>query len=265
MDSLIYLYGVVPAETAAPPAELRGIEGEPVSLIGVGAVAAAVSEIPAAEYLDDVLETHLSDLSWVGDRGMAHERVLDWFMERGPVIPLSLFSLHHGADRVRDRFTPESERLNGLLGRLRGRQEWGVKLWRRDSGLRQHIDALSPTLKLYAAEMEQANPGRRFLLEKKMETVRTDELRTVARRVAHQSYAMLQEAAEQATTIPIPPTNNESGRALVLHSAFLVSEDGFSEFQERVTRVAHEFGRVGFEVEFTGPWPPYHFVEQDGG
>jgi hypothetical protein len=186
-------------------------------------------------------------------------------MSHGPVIPLSLFSLHHGIERVRERFAPESERLSQLFGRLRGRQEWGIKLWRRDSELRQHIDALSPTLKLYAAEMEKANPGRRFLLEKKMETVRAEELRTVARRVAHQSYAMLQEAAEQSATIPIPPANAESGRALVLHSAFLVPDNGFTAFQERVTQVAHEFGTVGFEVEFTGPWPPYHFVEQDGG
>jgi hypothetical protein len=224
-----------------------------------------VSELAAADYADERLDARLSDLAWVGERGVAHERVLDWFTDRGPVVPLSLFSLHRSEDRLRERFAPEEERLLALLERLRGRREWGIKLWRRDEELRANIDTLSPTLKAHAAELERASPGKRFLMEKRMEQLRTEELRTVARRVAHQSYAMLQESAERATTIPIPPAGADSGRALVLHAAFLVTEQGFGEFQQRVTRIAHEFSGFGFEVEFTGPWPPYHFVEQDAG
>jgi hypothetical protein len=264
MDELIYLYAVVPVDTEEPTG-LTGLDDRPVSLLRVGDVAAVVSELAAEEYADEVLDGKLSDLSWVGARGVAHERVLDWFMERGPVVPLSLFSLHRGSERVRERFETESPRIAALLESLRGRREWGIKLWRRDDELRKHIDSLSPTLRAHASELEKASPGKRFLLEKRMETVRTEELRTVARRVAHQSYAMLQEAAERATTVPIPPSTADSGRALILHAAFLVTEEGFPEFQRRVTMLAHEFGGVGFDVEFTGPWPPYNFVEQDAG
>ncbi len=264
MDTLVYLYAVVPADSGQPDG-LAGLEDSPVHLFRVGDVSAVISEVPAEQYSDDRLNEQLSDLSWVGARGVAHERVLDWFMERGPVVPLSLFSLHRSRDRLTERFEPESGRLGALLERLRGRREWGIKLWRRDEELRRHIDTLSPTLRTHAAELQQASPGKRFLLEKRMETVRAEELRTVARRVAHQSYAMLQEAAERATTVAIPPASADSGRALVLHAAFLVTDDGFAGFQERVGRIAHEFGGVGFEVEFTGPWPPYHFVEQDAG
>jgi hypothetical protein len=265
MDTLVYLYAVVPAAADEPPTGLTGIDDAPVRLVRVGEVAAVVSDLTATDYMDETLDAHLSDLSWVGARGVAHERVLDWFLERGPLIPLSLFSLHRGDDLVRERFEPESQRLADLLDSLRGRKEWGIKLWRRDEELRLNIDEISPTLRAYRAEMESAAPGRRFLLEKRMETVRTEELRTVARRVAHQSYGMLQEAAERATTVPIPPASGDSSRALVLHAAFLVTEAGFAEFQQAVGRVAHEFGGVGFEVEFTGPWPPYHFVGQDAG
>jgi hypothetical protein len=264
MESLVYLYAVVPADTE-PPADLRGLEDGEVRLLPAGDVAAVVSEVPASDYSDETLDSHLSDLSWVGARGVAHERVLDWFLERGPVVPLSLFSLHRGQALVRERFAPESARLAALLESLRGRREWGIKLWRRDEELRRHIDSLSPALRAHAAELASASPGKRFLLEKRMETVRTEELRTVARRVAHQSYAMLQQAAERATTVPIPPAAGDTGRALVLHAAFLVPDDAFTDFQAEVTRIAHEFGSVGFEVEFTGPWPPYHFVEQDAG
>jgi hypothetical protein len=263
MQSLFYLYGIVPADAAPPPDAVSGIDGQPVRLVPAGGVSALVSEVDPRVYAEETLNERLGDLAWVGERGMAHERVLDWFLERGPVIPSSLFSLHAGEARLRERFEPESERMSTLLQRLAGRREWGIKLWRQEEALREHIDELSPTLRAMRAEVETAAPGRRFLLEKKMDTVRTEELRTVSRRVAHQSYSLLQAGAERAATIPIPAAAGESGRTLLLHAAFLVEDATFGEFQACVTRVAHEFGGVGFDVEFTGPWPPYHFVGAD--
>src|SRR5690606_33688413 len=97
---LVYLYGIVPAEAPDPPDDLVGLEGAPVAVLRTGSVAGVVSEVPEEVYSDDALNSRLDDLAWVGERGLAHERVLDWFAERGPVIPLSLFSLHADRDRV---------------------------------------------------------------------------------------------------------------------------------------------------------------------
>ena len=33
--------------------------------------------------------------------------------------------------------------------------------------------------------------------------------------------------------------------------------------QRGVTEAAHRWGAAGFELEFTGPWPPYHFAADD--
>src|SRR5690606_14746928 len=185
MDGLlVYLYGIVPADAPDPSDELVGLEGRPVRLLRDGAVAALVSEVPADSYADEPLNAHLDDIGWVGERGLAHERVLDWFAERGPVVPLSLFSLHRDDERVRARLVDEADRVLPLLEALRGRREWRVKLWRRDAVVAENLEELSPTLKALTSEIEGAPPGRRYLLQKKLDAARVDELRRVSERVA---------------------------------------------------------------------------------
>jgi hypothetical protein len=262
-DTLYYLYGIVAADAPDPPPELVGLDGQPVRLLREGSVAAPVSELPRAEYGDEPLDARLADLGWVGERGMAHEQVLDWFAERGPLVPLSLFSLHSDERRVRTRLRAEEERVLALLESLRGRREWRVKLWRRDANVAEHLEELSPTLKALAAEIAVAPPGKRYLLEKKRDAMRADELRQIAERVAHLLFETLREESELAVVIPAPRGAPQTGRVLTLDTAWLVADGAFAGFQRRLGEVAGEFQPHGFEFEFTGPWPPYHFTDPD--
>lgn len=262
-QNLIYLYGIAPGDAAEPDGELLGLDDRPVRLIRAGGVAAIVSEVNAATYDESTLDSRLEDLSWVGERGVAHERVLDWFAEKGAVIPLSLFSLHADEDRLRDRMAESGARYASLLERLAGRREWGVKLWRREDAA-EHIDQLSPALAALKKELEDAPPGRRYLLEKKRENLRGDELRSASQRLAHRVYGVLSEAAEHSSTSQIP-AQPEGSRVLLLSAAFLVPDSDFSAFHARVSEAAHEVGEAGFDIEFTGPWPPYHFADLDAG
>lgn len=262
-NALVYLYGIVPAEAPEPPEDLLGLEGKPVKLLCEGPLAAVVGEVPEEEYSDEVLNERLGDLAWVGERGIAHERVLDWYAERGPVIPLSLFSLHRDLDRVRARLLAEADRVLPLLERLRGRREWQVRIWRRDARVAESLEELSPTLKALSTEIETAPPGRRYLLRKKRDAARAEELRRVSERVAHLVYAELAKIAERECLVPRPHGAPDSGRVLALDSAWLVPEEVYPAFQQRLGELAGEFQPNGFEFEFTGPWPPYHFTDVD--
>lgn len=263
-STLWYLYGIVAADAPEPPPELAGLEGQQLRLLREGRLAAVISEVPQAEYTDEALDARLADLAWVGERGIAHEQVLDWFAERGPVVPLSLFSLHRDEARVRSRLREEEARVLPLLESLRGRREWRVKLWRRDETVGEHLEELSPTLKALAGEIEQAPPGKRYLLMKKRDAARTDELKRVSDRVAQVVYEALGEEAERGVVVPTPRGAPQSGHVLTLDSAWLVAEARYAGFQRRLGELAGEFQPHGFEFEFTGPWPPYHFTDPDG-
>lgn len=262
-EALVYLYGIVPAETPAPPGDLQGIDGGPVSVRPIGRVSAVIGSVAADAYGDDSLDARLEDLVWVGDRGIAHERVLDWFAERGPVIPISLFSLHRDIERLCERVGAEEHEFARILDRLRGHREWGVKLWRRESVAFEGIDRLSPSLKQVAAEIAEAPPGKRFLLERRRDAMRKEELRSASKRITHELFLDLRRFAAAGMAIPLPGSPPGSDRALLLHAAFLVADAAFEDFRGAVSLQARELSGSGFEVELTGPWVPYHFSDPD--
>lgn len=261
--TLIYLYGVVGADAPAPPPELRGLEGEPLALVPSGPVAGVVSEVPEALYGSAALEPRLAELSWVGERAVVHEGVLTWFSDRGAVLPMQPFSLHESAPKLSERLVAAADVLAEQLARLAGRRQWGVRLWLDESVLRPRLHELSETLAALRAEMESAAPGRRFLLAKKIDAVAAEELRAAVARQVRVVFERLRAHAAQARALPIPSAATGEARALVLNAVFLVEEERFAAFQQQVTEVAHAHRALGFELEFTGPWPAYHFVELD--
>lgn len=263
METLTYLYGIVPVDAPDPPTDLAGLDGGPVHVLRGERVAGLVSEVAAADYSAERVDARLSDLAWVGERGVAHEQVLDWFAERGPVIPLSLFSLHQDAARVLERLGGDEARFKLVLEKLRGRREWAVKIWREDAVLGEHLGELSPAIAALGEQIANAPPGRRFLLEKKREELKSDEMRRVSARVVHEIYAQLRSSADRAQTLPLPASAPQTGRSLALYAAFLVTNEGFTGFQAVLSQLAATFRPSGFDFEFTGPWPPYHFTDPD--
>jgi hypothetical protein len=51
----------------------------------------------------------------------------------------------------------------------------------------------------------------------------------------------------------------EQGRA-ILNASFLVAPSRLVDFQRVLTAMVEKYESSGFKFDFTGPWPPYHFV-----
>lgn len=258
--SLAYLYGIVAAD-APDPAGLHGLEDAAVRLVRVGDVAGVVSDVPADAYGEAVLDARLADLDWVGERGVAHERVLTWFEDRGTVVPLAPFSLHASDARVAERLAGQHDRLRAELARLAGRREWGVRVWREERRFAERVDALSDALRALGDEERAATPGRRFLIARKRDALRADEARRVSAEVVERVLARLRAQAEEGKALPIPAAPGVRERTLLLHAAFLVPADRYAGFEREVQALAASTQDDGFAWEFTGPWPPYHFAQ----
>jgi hypothetical protein len=257
---LLYLYGLTSAD-APDPGGVAGLHEGPVRLIRDAGLAGIVSEVPAGPYSADHLEARMADLEWMGRRGVEHERVLNWFVDRGAVVPLAPFSLHANEDRVRERLRELAGRVGPLLERLAGRREWGVRV-RRTPAVAHHLGELSPRLRALIEQIDGASPGRRYLLERKLDAARADELRSAVDRLARDWFGRLAERAEQAERLPIAVQSDSSDAEVpVLHAAFLVADEALPGFERALADLVGHFSALGFAWEFTGPWPPYHFVE----
>jgi hypothetical protein len=260
-DFLYYVYAVVPS-TAAIRSAPAGVDGLPVELTTEGNVAALVSRVSAAAYgagLDD----RIADVAWLAPRATAHDAVMTWASDSGPVVPLPLLSLFRSEAAVRDMLVERHGELTSLLAHVARGREYGVRIFRLDDELRGVLGAFSPSIAALEADAAAAaSPGQGYLLTRKLEAARKDELRRVAGSVATAAFADLASRSLESVQEPPPKSTSDQTGAAILNAAFLVAHDRVDDFRSAVTAFVRDYERRGFRVEFTGPWPPYHFARR---
>ena len=258
-DSVFYVYAVVPPATAVDVAP-AGIDELPVELIVERDIAALVSRVDATSYgagIDD----RVSDVAWLAPRATAHDAVMTWASDVGPVVPLPLLSLFRSGQALRVMLDERHDELAALLSHVARGREFGVRIFRLDDELRGELGAFSPTIAALEAEVAAApSPGQGYLLARKLDAARKEELRRVAASVATDAFNDLSARSLDAVHEPPPKSAPEQSGAAILNAAFLVAHDRVDDFRSAVTTFVRAHERRGFRVEFTGPWPPYHFT-----
>jgi hypothetical protein len=258
-DHLYYVYAIVPTATAvevAPP----GVDEQPVALVGSDELAALCSRVEAATY-GQGLDDRVADVAWLAPRATAHDAVLTWASDVGAVVPLPILSLFRSEDAVRSMLATRRDELRALLAHVARGREYGVRIFRLDDELRHALGSLSPSIAALEAEVAAStSPGQGYLLGRKLDQLRKDELRRVAAEIALGAYNDLASRSLASTQEPLPKPTAEQAGAAVLNASFLVAHDRIEEFRATVTDLVRAHERRGFRFEFTGPWPPYHFA-----
>jgi hypothetical protein len=263
--SVWYVYGIVPS-AFAPMTLPSGLDDANVAIERHdGARAAAlVSVLDGERYGPPALETSSGDVEWLSPRAVAHDRVLTWASDLGAVIPLPMFSLFSGREAVHSMLGERASQLEAALDRLSRGREYALRVYRVDRELLGIIASLSPRLAQLADAAKAASPGQRYLLERKLETEKKNELRVVTQQLIDEIVDALGLHAADHTRSPIPRVSAadaaESRGVMVLNAAFFVAPDAFESFQKTLTSLIERHAEHGLRFDFTGPWPPYHFA-----
>jgi hypothetical protein len=269
-----YVYCVVQSDTApdlaGAPAGLP--ETSPPRALpltaGLWVVAAGA---PLPEYSGEVIDSHLADLDWVGERALAHEQVVEHFAAAYPVLPMKLFTLFASEERAAARLRERQEEIGRVLARIAGHVEWGVRILLQDAKARQAV--LSEGAE--AAKEGPAASGKSFLLRKKAEQEGARTLARRARAEVDQAYEELARHAVSARRLEAGAGSAGGDGAaasarLLLDAAFLIPQadgadgDNGEGFEDAVQRWADHLAGHGCELTLIGPWPPYNFIEEPG-
>ena len=257
---MIYAYGIVPAQAAMSGAP-AGVDEADVSLVQEGDVAALVSELSGRAYDPDVIAASSGDMEWVAPRAKAHDLVLTWASDRGPVIPLPLFTSTFGSrDAVRAMLRERAAELTSVLHRVARGREYSLRVYRVDAELKAALPKLNDEIAKLQSAADAATPGQRYLLQRKLEERSKEELRATSQSVAARIRDDLSAVALETATSPIPRVTTDAPGTMVLNAAFLIAPDGLRAFQERLTAIVNDRQPNGFRFDFTGPWPAYHFA-----
>jgi gas vesicle protein GvpL/GvpF len=250
-----YLYAVV-ASTAEPSAA-GAPEGPPgmgrLRWLSVGnGLWLAAADAPLPRYGSAAIEKGLKDLDWVSACAIAHERVVEHVSRLGTVVPMKLFTLFSSDARAMADLGRSRTRLRAVLGRIEGRQEWGVRV--------SVDEATARTRARERAEQaaEGLSAGARFLTRKGQEHKEVRDILDLGRSAADDVFAGLAPHADD--TRRRPPSAAEPGLRLLLDAAFLVPMARADAFREAVRKQAERLAPSGYRVVLTGPWPAYNFV-----
>lgn len=259
-----YVYCIAESAAAAQlpadslPAAIE--EDSKFEWIEVHNLAALVSRVPLATYNEESLAEHLTDATWTAIRAMRHETVVEYIAKRASVVPLRFGTIYLERDGIEKMLTDRSRGLEEIIEQLRGREEWGVNVYSDRGVLMSTITSVSPVLREMVEQAQQASPGQSYLMQKKIDALKADEVRAAVNRIVDQIEQRLREQSDDARRLRILKVETTERGELKAKFAFLVKRSGFEEFRDGAERLAQENQAAGIRIELTGPWPVYNFV-----
>jgi hypothetical protein len=209
---------------AVDPAALTGlpgvVPGAAVRPLRFGPLTAVVQHLPGSEADADVWQTRLSDPRDLERTARAHHEVVAAVARQTTTVPLALATVYLGDDRAREALAKDTDRLQAVLRRIEGCDEWGVKVY-PDSVAAPSSEAPAPAL---TSARPTAGGGRAYLERRRAEHQERELRQHDAQRIADTVDAGLRVLAAAARRLR-PHAAHVTGErvAQALNAAYLVA------------------------------------------
>jgi hypothetical protein len=219
--------------------------------IGIGAEPNEVYSVHYRNLAAVVSDAPLEVLDSTRENVLAHERVNETVMREHTVIPMSFGTIFKTREDIVELLRSAAEAFGDVLNKMQNKLEFGLKvLWDRDQAIRE-------------LENEDEDIGR---LKKEISSqkgptyfARMQYGRLVDAALQARSERYVSSILDQLRDVSVASRINKPiGDKMIMNAAFLISRDREAAFDARVKAVASRFDRLTFK--YTGPWPPYNFV-----
>ena len=234
---------------------------------GVWLIAASV---PSRDYDERAVAAGLQKLDWVGRRAMAHEAVVECFLDAPAVLPMQLFALFTSDERALAHLVRDRKTIDRVLKRLDRQLEWGLRLTFDEKAARDVVEARHDAAGRASSTVtgipaKRARSGSRAVsgaayLERKRDLfdVTRVELAQARSQADRLFRAMRREATEAVRRTAMEQA--APGSRLLLDAAFLVPKRRSGAFRSALRKHARQLDAAGIVMSLTGPWPPYNFI-----
>ncbi len=257
-----YLYCAVRVDDD-PSLTVEGLDEGEVRIVERDGIGAVVQPVESMFDSDDLTEVR----QWL----LAHQRVVDAAGERFDTpVPFRFDTVIKGDDdRVREWVGDHATELREALDRLSGRWEYRIELLWNDSQAGEAISDDDEELIDLEERIAEASEGTGHLLEKQYEQRLSERLNARRSELAETLYDRVAEHADTVETVDQQTTllgadgaeTDDSGLETVVKLSVLAERDS----EDPIGEVLEEFvSRDGFDVQYTGPWPPYSHAPSIG-
>jgi hypothetical protein len=219
--------------------------------IGIGEEPAPVYTVRCDDLAAIVSDTPLGVLDPTRDNVLAHQRVNETVMREHTVLPMSFGTMFKTSDDVTAFLKSAYRAFTDVLDKMENKLEFGLKvLWDREAVIRE-IEEEDDDIRRLKNEIA-AQKGSTYFARMQYGRLIDAGLQAKSERYVSEIFHRLRDVSVAARA------NKPIGDRMILNAAFLVSRDAEDRFDARVKALGAHHDKLTFK--YTGPWPPYNFV-----
>ncbi|KJS18189.1 MAG: hypothetical protein VR69_01895 [Peptococcaceae bacterium BRH_c4b] len=222
--------------------------------IGMGEEGELVYTVPYQDMAAVVSDSAESYYDPIGKNAMCHQNVISTVMSGQEVVPVRFGVICKDLQALNKLMEEIYPAIMTNLERVRNKMEVGLKVfWTREAFVSEVGEANSEVTDLKKRIME-IGPEKGYLLMielgEKLQQI-ADERR---QHYIDKIYEGLRKEAGDARL------NETVGERMVFNASFLIDKASEEQFDGAVNRY-YEIYSQHLDFKYTGPWPPYNFVE----
>jgi hypothetical protein len=219
--------------------------------IGVGTEPGEVHTVHYQDIAAVVSDTPIEVLDATRENVLAHERVNEAVMRAHTVIPMSFGTVFKTRDDIVELLRGAYGAFKDVLTKMEDKVEFGLKvLWDRDGVIRE-IEKEDEDVRRLKSEISSQKGSTYF--------ARVQYGRLVDAALQSRSEQYVSEIFDLLRDVSVASRANKPiGDKMIMNAAFLVARDREAAFDAKVKAVGAKYDHLTFR--YTGPWPPYNFV-----
>ncbi len=255
---MIYVYCI----TGKPPELPTSLEISGLKYLTFDNLYVVVKNVEEEEFSEINFKKNLSDIPWVELNARQHIEVISKIMETNTTIPFKFGTVYHSEDGLQKFVFEYKNALIENLKQLEGKEEWAVKVYCDCKVLSLQIDELSGEAAALEKQIMASSPGKAFILKRKKDELVKSEMNRICK-VYGQRYFDEFKALSRTHVLNnlLPDEYTEREDTMILNATFLISKDKVSDLEMKIQAFKKSDQDSGFNIENTGPWPPFSFIK----
>lgn len=249
-QEIYYGFGILDCN-GFDPSPILGMEDSRCSLIQEGDLGMLVCFVPQAEYNEASLHKHLEDISWVESHAQRHEEVLLAVLKEHSFVPLPFCTIFTQKTHIQIELKEKCQLIQDELNNLRDAVEMHVKLFINPQILLMKIQENMP----YPNEQS----GESYFKKRQWEKKTAEKMETITDHYGELLYQEIKNCARNCHLLDSNGVTVPDELKLIFAAQLLLPKDQNEILNTIIDHFDKQYDELGFILEISGPWPPYHF------
>jgi len=242
-DRVLYFYGITESRPGSS-IQQSGIDLQSnIEAIDCEGLTCWISRVSAVEFEKDLAQ-NMENLDWLATASVAHQRAISAIAREVEMLPARFGTVFRSEESLRKHIRAHTSQIKNDLERIKGADEWGVKVF---------------AAKATPAPVSQVRSGKDYLRAKAALLPSKRSRSDMNGEFAEFENALGKVALESAAV-----GNVSSGqRGLRFQTSLLVKRKDRKKLESVLKKFSERWAEAR-QIECTGPWPPYSFVSRPG-